>query len=112
MTDQMPVSPPPPPTILSWVPGRNGRAYKMHDNIGHAKNAVVSGRGGKIFEWNGSEWKELYDVPAGLGDRAYWKENMPWNKEKTELDGQRKKIAQQRAARRAAEERMEVIKDL
>lgn len=71
-----------PPTLhyLSFVPNRYAGKYKVHQNIGHAKNAIsckmsyYSGSaGGVIWKWDEAEnvWVELFRVEPGAKE-------LPW----------------------------------
>ncbi len=64
--------PPPPPRWATAIAGRRPE-FKMHTTWGHVRAAVggsfmgVRGgvRGGNVYEWNGTEWVLLYDIPPG-----------------------------------------------
>lgn len=93
------------PPFASEIEGRRPR-FKTHSSIGPAKLAVGlpwvgrGVRGGKIYQWSGTEWELLFDVPAGLhGD------SVPWRREAA---------AKERAAKekKIEDERLDEIKKL
>ena len=71
--------PDPTKMFLSVVPNRFGPKFKLHTNIGHAKNALAVKRdvrdgearwankpgGGQIYQLVDMEWQLVYDVPIG-----------------------------------------------
>lgn len=74
--------PDPTEMCLSVVPDRYGAKFKLHTNIGHAKNALAVRRnvrivkdgearwaskpsGGQIYQLVDMQWQLVYDVPIG-----------------------------------------------
>lgn len=103
---EMPDAPPPQPTILSYVPGRPyGSKWKFHKNIGHAKLAISNAlqtyprTGGRVYEWNGTEWDLLYDIAdhTRVAD-------LPWRAEREERASKARKSAEIRSLKSRLEE--------
>lgn len=89
--DKMPKAPP-TNFYVSFVQrrGYSGGNYKLHLNLGHAKNAVsyqdrgTGVRGGQIWEWSALrlEWVLLFDVKPGTK-----RDDLTWERVSGNLDG-------------------------